>query len=312
METIRGVVIGCCRSRCLSIYRASYYFPYMNTSSAALINMIPLIWDYLPVCDRLDLSVFIYFFSLLFDPLYSSSAFHYEQFRNYVGLLSVVLIIIAVGCAVSRRKDIDRRLNSLTYFLSISALLIILKKFGFVAVNWIGALPYYRLSEFRKYEEPILSFCIWVLCAIGIERLRRCESTRRLQAIALGGGCLVLVSAFVSSRSTIGKEGSHSQLLPNISKFAISLPGILLVLLLAAMIVDWVLRRAGYLPPVNRKSWLGIFAAVLICIELSLNYIVPIYRRVYDRLPSVRRTVCPQSCSIQCTYWVTASGLRSR
>lgn len=221
--------------------------------------------------DKLDLSALTYFFPLLFGPLYTNGAFVRDQVRNYVGLLSVFLIIISVACVLSRRKNRDRFLGAYTYFFAAAASLIILKRYGFEGVNWIGKLPFFGLVQFQKYAEPILAFCIWVLCAIGIERLMRREASRLIQAMALIAAALVIVVAVSLSKS-------HPAVVPSMSNFAIRLPAILLVLVLLAILAEaW-----------SRKPWLGITVAVLLAVELSLNYIVPLYR-VYDRPTSVRR-----------------------
>lgn len=233
------------------------------------------------VHDKLGLSALAYFFPLLFGPLYSSSVFDPAPLQNYVGLLSIYLIVIAVACALLRGCNIGRQLNALTLFFTAASILLVLKQFGFIGVNWIGSLPYLDLIVFKKYDQPILAFCVWVLCSIGIERWKRGHATPFIQGLAIGTASLVLALAFTLSRETI-KKLSQRHIPASIPNLALILPGILLALLFLIVIADYWLRS-------RNKQWpLSSLVVLLIAAELSLNYIVPIYR-VYDHLPSVRR-----------------------
>jgi hypothetical protein len=224
--------------------------------------------------DALDISAVTYLFPLRFGPLYAA-AFQHPPVRNYFGLLTVLLVILAFG-GFRLHKRTNRPLDLLTLFFSVSALLIVLKKYGFVAVNWIGLLPGFRLVIFPKYEEPILSFCICGLCAIGIERIKRGEASKRLQWIALGCAGLILVVAAIATRPIVGEEIRLGHVLATSPKLAIWLSGSLLLVVFAALITDAV-----------RNIRLISVLAVLLAVELSFNYVIPIYR-IHNRLPSVR------------------------
>lgn len=232
--------------------------------------------------DRLDLSALTYFFPLLFGPLYTSSGFVAGQVRNYVGLISVFLAITAVACTLRRRTNQDRSLDARIWFFAGAVVIMLLKKYGSGAIHWTGTLPFYHFVDFRKFDEPVIAFSMWVLSAIGIERLKRREASRLVLALAFVAAALVLGTAAVVSRSGAVKALAPDRISEGMSQLAIRVPAILMLGLLAALILDWSFRRK------SGGSLLGVAVAVLITAELSFNYIIPVYR-TYNQLPSMRR-----------------------
>jgi Bacterial membrane protein YfhO len=225
--------------------------------------------------EKLDFSALIYFFPLAFGPLFTNSAFDQNHFTNYVGLISLFLVVIAVGAIR----------NSLTAFFGGSALVIVLKRYGFIGVNWIGALPLFNRVNFRKYEEPILAFCVWVLCAIAIDRIKRGQAKWLIQSLAAGISGLVLVAGFLAAKSVAVRNAFTVYVPPKIPHWAIRLPAILLALLVLAIVLGFWLTAKRRRDPATRNSRLAVLLLILISAELSLNYIAPLYRH----LPSVRR-----------------------
>lgn len=258
----------------LSAFLLVPFFEYMTHSSSPheASRMVGLTFD------KFSPAAINYLFPLLFGPV-NAIPIPAEPFRSYAGLIPLVLALIAVGCAVSRLDSSDRKLSALTAFFAVSGLAVVLKQFGFVGVNWIGALPFFNLVQFYKYGWPILAFCVSALCAIGIERLVRQQVSLWVQAIVIVAACGAFWFAVGVSRKYLAGLSQSPAATPH---WAILLPGILFAIFLLGIVADRVSRRW------NRWSPLPILALLLVAVELSFNYIVPVYR-IYGQLPSVRR-----------------------
>jgi hypothetical protein len=258
-------IVGSTAGLALSSFLLLPFYEYMrhSISSHALGYRSGLQYSHF------GLSLLTYFIPLLFGRPISGSALQ-EQFRNYFGLVSIFLIVIAIGSAWRRAKYISRPLNRLTLFFSASIVFLLLKRFGAPPVNWVGAIPVFRLVNFAKYDEPILTCCVWALAAIGVERIWTRQATRFLQCLAFASATLLLV---VSVR--LWRSAAH--LIS--SQFAIHLAAMVIAVLFVCMLISFEWRA--------RNKWFAEVIAALIAIELSFNYIIPVYR-IYGRLPSVR------------------------
>ena len=264
---------------CLAAFLLFPFIEYMRASSNS--HFFPFLTG--SVHDKFDLSVLTYFFPLLSAPLYAQHLTPHDQFRNYVGLLSVFLVIVSFGSVFGRRKD--GALRSLACFFFALLLFFVLKMYGFPAVNWIGRLPIFNLALMVKYDEPILGFCIWVLCAIAIERLMRNEVSRWLQVSGLGVPVLIWAAAFLIWKRKI-RAHIDPAILPAMH-FAFVLPAILLAILGAVIMSKFWFNDSKGWQWMNQRR-LGVIIIALTTAELSLNYIFPTYR-LYERSPSIHR-----------------------
>ncbi len=224
--------------------------------------------------DTLGVSIFSYLFPLFFGPPQGANG--WTGIRNYTGLISIFLVLIAVaGCR--KRKTNDGGLGSLTWFYLSFLIIVLLKRYGFPAVNWIGMLPLYRLMDFPKYDEAILSICVAVLCGIGVERLIRGEVSIRAGAIALGATFLVIPVAVVCCWTNLATgvmvNGYVSHRLP---LFSLALPALLLIAI-ATVWFEWKRRSSG---TVAGNSMAGVGLVVVLTLEASLNYVVPTYYHI--------------------------------
>lgn len=218
---------------------------------------------------HLNLSLLVYMFPLLFGPLFSSPAFNFFEVRSYLGIVVFVPVLIAVF-GVLRRTSLQDRSHRSTAFFSVCALLMFLKNHGAPGIQWVGSLPLYQLVNFPKYSQPLLVLCIAVLCAFGIERVRRREAGIGLQALAI----LILlgVTAFARnlSRSTVVAEIRQTHLPRSFSHLALILPCALLAIALLCVL-------ATLYRQVTRRVRLDFVLCGIITAELSFNYIVPMY-----------------------------------
>lgn len=232
------------------------------------------------ICDHIGPSIFTYIFPFLFGAGWDNNL------RNYVGIISIFLLIIAV-LALSRSRDNgDRILNSLTCFFGILAIATIAKRYGVPLVNSIGSLPIFNLVLFPKYEEPILSFCVSVLCAIGLERLGKSQVSLLKQVIALALAFVTIPLALVLSREMVVKQLVANKVSADIATWSILIPTALLVALsLFLLIVNskWIFERFG-----DRTVRLSLSCCVLVVLvcETLFNYVIPTYY-VWNTLPTV-------------------------
>ena len=112
-----------------------------------------------------------YLLPLIFGPVRNSifnSPSGWSGMWGYWGVLPVVFTVVAlIGLFFPKQVDYRKPLRSLCVFFAIAAILILLKRFGSPAVNFIGALPIASLVDFPKYDEPLLAFCVAMLAGIG-------------------------------------------------------------------------------------------------------------------------------------------------
>lgn len=235
--------------------------------------------------DKLTPAIFSYLFPLLFGPPFSSDLSGDTGLRNYWGVVCLFLILVSAFPLFRRTRDDDPRLRSLSFFFLFFGIFAVLKRYGCVPVNLLGSLPLFRMVLFPKYEEAILSICIAVLSAIGLEQLRRRQVSIRSQAAALGLALLTVPVALVFSRLAITRELHVGHLPPDIPKLAIGIPlGLLLCLGISLALFSWQ-GTEGVSPGPSAPPKLATCILVLLTVELSLNYITPVYY-MFNELPS--------------------------
>ncbi len=178
--------------------------------------------------DRPGLSIFTYFFPLLYGPPYSGALGPSDfGLRNYVGLISVFLVAAAIFSGFRRKRDHDGPLRAITFFFTCFIVLFVAKRYGLQPINSIGTVSFFKLVNFPKYEEALVSICVSVLSAIGIERLLRRELSHRAQAILLGLTALLIPVASLSSLKALRNETVQLHLRRGFPALAIALPVLL-------------------------------------------------------------------------------------
>ncbi len=216
--------------------------------------------------DRFGLSIFTYAVPLLFGAAWKTIApglGGYTSLRDFFGILAALFALIAAGSLpanLRRRLSADHRL--IAFFLA-SVAVVLLKRYGAPFVNWIGYLPFYRLVQYRKYEEPALAFSVSVLCAFGVAQVLARQVSRRRLVLSLAMAFLALVGIAAASLPVV--LAAHAE--PH--QYYLSLGGAAAVLFLATVLL------LG--SDTARPGRLAASLLVLLACELAGNYILPVY-----------------------------------
>ena len=210
--------------------------------------------------DSPGVSIFTYFFPLLLGRL---------GLRNYVGLLSTFLLLVALAAVFGRSRASDKRPPGHHRVLSVCYGAARTEALWVLGHKCHRVSPILQLVHFPKYEEGLLSICVSILAAIGLERLLRREISARAQSIALVLTALLIPLASWFARHTTATSPIQVHL-PALPIVAIAVPSILLLGLAAALAFS-----GRYLPTV---------LAALVTIEMWTNFIAPTYYW-FNRLP---------------------------
>jgi hypothetical protein len=217
-----------------------------------------------------------YLLPLIFGPVRNSifnTPSGWSGMWGYWGVLPVVFALVAlIGLFFPKWIDYRKPLRSLCVFFAIAATLILLKRFGNPAVNFIGELPVANLVAFPKYDEPLLALCLAMLAGIGFSFFaeRRASVT------------YYFVSAFVALVVMLALAGWSLPRVIALKDYAFVYyltvtAGILIVvgaISLFALSTSFVDRR--------RLSWVFL---VFLSLELFLNFLAPSFY-MFSTLPS--------------------------
>lgn len=212
------------------------------------------LWHQVP-----DSGVLTYWFPLIYGP--------YDWLSNDFGVIAFFLVLIAVMTAF-RRADGNsiNRLRPLTFFCFAFAVIWMLKRYGFEPINSIGRLPLFRYIVFSKYEEAVVSVCISILCAIGLERLIRSEVSKAVLLIALGTASAMVPLAAILGQGKILEQMKTEGVAARVPEIAF---GVAICALFSLTLCLIGFGRGGL------RLGVGILAVLVA--ELSLNYIPDIY-----------------------------------
>jgi hypothetical protein len=218
------------------------------------------------ISDPPGASIITYFFPLLYGPPFAGVF----GLRNYVGLISAFLLVIALIAALNKKLGNDGPLRAITWFFFCSTILLVLKRYGFPGVNAIGKLPFFQMLNFVKYEEALVSICVSILGAIGVERLLRRQVSPRAQAIAFVAAALLIPFVRWISREAIRHEIQELHVRAVIPFMATLVPSIAIVGLGVVLTLSWRRKRIG---GVDIRLAIGL--AALVAAEMSFNFIAP-------------------------------------
>jgi hypothetical protein len=220
--------------------------------------------------DSPGLSLFTYFFPLLYGRPYSGALPPLEVgLVNYVGLISTFLLIVALLAPVGNKTH-----RAIAWFFAGFTGVLVAKRCGFPGINAIGSLPFFNMVNFIKYEEALLSICVSILAALGLERLVRRDLSKRAQAIAFAAAASLIPIALWCSRHTIRREIAQIHVLPVFPILAIAVPAILMTG------VAFALKYSG--------KRLAVVLVALLTAEMWMNFIAPTYYWL-NRLPRTTR-----------------------
>jgi hypothetical protein len=217
--------------------------------------------------DVLGISLFTYVIPMLFGPAWPSIARGLggiDSLRGFMGVVQILFAVVAIGGLTRRPENRFPGERRFTLFFFASALVIVSKRYGAPAINWIGRLPFCRLILFPKYEEPLLGFALAVLCAYGIHQVLTDTVSRRrlIVSVLIVFGVLAAALAFSLPPVRAANAPPHA--------FYLSLAGAGAVLFLAALVLLGPARPAS-------RIWLPAALPILLAMEMAGNYLYPVY-----------------------------------
>lgn len=200
----------------------------------------------------------------------------YNGLSAYLGTIPATLAIIAIVFSI--REAICRRFDSTIYlglFFFMSSVLFWMKKFGSVAVNWIGRLPVFNLIIYYKYLEVLQAMAIASLAAIGCSYLLERRIPEKWIVLPVCTVLLGLVIVLIKTFPLLTRPTTVNGYFFYIALFSAAA---MLLLMLAAVfcfregceVSNPVLKEHG-----AKRSPLGWCIVLLISAELSLNFLVP-------------------------------------
>lgn len=207
---------------------------------------------------------------LLTGPLNQPELRTNPGFTHAIGYCGTsVALLASIGClALISSSRLSRSARICGIFSAAAIAALMLKKFGFPLVQWIGLLPVFKLVIYWKYAEPFIGFGIACLSALGLDSLIRRRISRTSLIIASFTFLILVIGLFCFS--------APYMVFGRIAKGAViesGIVGLVTVLLSAAMI-----RK-----PRRYRSFAWCLVGVVV-IDLSLNFIVPTYYK-FSPLP---------------------------
>lgn len=229
-----------------------------------------IVWG--PLHDHFNNGIATYIFPLSFGPPWNSIATGFSGgygLRGFFGLsaffFSLTALAGAVAHAVRGRLNRDHKL---TFFFVLSAMLLVMKRYGLVLINWIGHLPGFALVNFPKYDEPLLGFAIAVLVGFGLSAIFSRRSVPII-AIAAVGTFAVATLAYDNTRYLPKIAG------PYIGYYYYSL--ILAICILCLVIAVSFAIQSTSIRLARVRFVLAPLVLALLTLEATANYLIPLY-----------------------------------
>jgi hypothetical protein len=228
-------------------------------------------WDY-----RLTLQ---YLLPLIAGPVLGSifsAGPAWSGLRGYWGIVPFFFALVALAALFSRRRIPGWGAERfLTIFFAATLILMVLKRFGNVLVNWLGALPLAEMVVFPKYQEPLIAVCIAMLGALGFAALIERRVTGR-QLAMIG---LLTLAIMLGLGATFLPE-VRALAIKNVMFFAFNVKvslfyyvsivcgaGLLLLLLVLVLATQ---RASPHARPLLLRAMV-----VLLSLEMLLTFIIP-------------------------------------
>lgn len=211
-----------------------------------------------------------YLLPLLFGPIFNSifsGFFGWTGLWAYWGIVPCLLALVGLmWCVFPARVPRPAGLRFLILFFSVMLVLMVMKRFGHPAINWIGRLPIAELVLYPKYLSPLMGLCVAVLAAAGFSIVYTGQARTRVLGAA---GVIVLCI-------TLGSAWSYWAQVPptwHARFFYVSVVlGVLCLMTAVAMLIWFVATQSE-----RTRHWLALGVVALLTVELCISYIVPTF-----------------------------------
>jgi hypothetical protein len=195
----------------------------------------------------------------------------YSGIRGFVGVSIAFFGLVAIFGQIEASFRGRKRAEPIFFFGSVM-LVMLLKRWGFPAVNWLGTLPGFRLVNFPKYEENLIALCAAVLGAFGVAALCERRASGATVWAAAAVPLTILAVASYDDRAALGALTSHREFYVNAMRGA-------LVSLGSVASLAYFARRG------MSSRVAGCAAVAFVFAELNGAYIYPLYYGVNGRAP---------------------------
>lgn len=214
---------------------------------------------------------------LMFGPPFNSIMNHFSGHSGVRGFFGVIPLFFACIAAVSVLRTIRRRsiatADGVIAFFVVAVLLLLAKRYGMPAINWIGELPLLNVINFPKYEEVVIGFSMAMLTGFGFERAFS-QSRARFTVTAAAALTFVIVASLALWALTLAGRINEMMIYYFASNASLL---VLLVLVFAiVLLLDGIWWRA-IAQDDRRVSRVRNIVLVLLCAEVIGNYFVPMF-----------------------------------
>jgi hypothetical protein len=212
-----------------------------------------------------------YLLPLIFGPINNSIFLNYSGWtgmKSYWGIVPCILAVAAIFSMFARRRVAHPKgFRFLTAFFLTTLVLMILKKLGHPIINWIGELPVSEMVLYAKYQEPLMALCVAMLAGIGFSQLserRAGWGNLAMAAVAVLGVMLALALPYWHPAGLLQKTRFFYYF-----SFA---AGVTCLLVAASLMIWFVLTKS-----LRTGQWLVRGICLLLCLELAVSYVVPMF-----------------------------------
>ena len=198
-----------------------------------------------------------------------------------MGITPFFFSVVALLALFSQSRTIGSKTERfLTIFFATTLVLMILKRFGNVLINWIGALPISEMVLYPKYQEPLMALCIAMLGGIGFAALmeRRATIKGLMGALAI---TLAIMLGLAASYFPAVRLLALKTSVVNFSLFFFISIGCGVALLLVVVALCCLTQRAAG----QMRTRLARGAVVLLSLELLLTFVVPSFYMLSSLAP---------------------------
>jgi len=203
----------------------------------------------------------------------------FAYLRGFFGCATTYFALVAIFSQIDDRVRHKASNGWPVAFFAVVACAVMMKRFGFVAADWIGHLPVLRFVILYQYGEAITACCAAVLAGFGVARV----IARNVSAAALWWAAFLPLSLLTVAAAI--DRPAFSALQEHRQYYVLGL-GAALAFLLIASGTAWGVRSRRLAPAVA-----GIAALALVVVEPAATYYVPMYFFANQEAPQSASTL---------------------